>query len=143
MSRSAAMNPSRTLDENEVAACLAAAGAQGREHGWKLSVAVTDAGGHLLGFLRQDGASPLSAQIALAKARTAAMSRRETRFFEELLASGRTGFLSVPDMSLLEGGVPVLVDGECVGGVGVSGATSQQDAQAAHAGVAAALARHA
>jgi uncharacterized protein GlcG (DUF336 family) len=67
------------------------------------------------------------------------MSRLETRFFEELLTAGRTGLLSVTDMSLLEGGVPVLVEGGCIGGIGVSGATSQQDAQAALTGLAALL----
>lgn len=135
------MNPARTLDEHDVAACLASASAHARQQQWKLSIAVADAGGHLLGFVRQDGASPLSAQIALAKAHTAALSRRETRFFEELLAAGRSGFLSVSGMSLLEGGIPIVLGGECVGGIGVSGATSPQDAEAATAGLAAVLER--
>ena len=133
------MNDSKILNENDVATCLAAAGTEARTNGWKVAIAVTDAGGHLLGYLRQDGASPMSGQIALAKARTAALSKRETRFFEELLTSGRSAFLSVNDMTILEGGVPVLFDGACLGGVGVSGATSEQDAQVAHAGVAALL----
>lgn len=128
------MIPTHTLDEQDIAACLAAAAEEARRNDWKVSIALTDAGGHLLGFVRQNGASPFSGDIAVAKARTASVSRRETRFFEQLLQGGKTGFLSVPDMSLLEGGVPVLVHGQCVGGVGVSGATSQQDAQVAHAG---------
>jgi glc operon protein GlcG len=131
------MNKDQLLGEKEVAACLAAASDEARANQWNVSVGLVDAGGHLLGFLRQSQATPLSASIAVAKARTAALSRRETRFFEELVAGGKTGFLSVPDMTPLEGGFPIFVDGACVGGIAVSGATSPQDAQVARAGLAA------
>ena len=123
------------LDDSDAAAILAAAAAESTRNAWRVSIALVDAGGHLLAFMRQTAATPLSAQIACAKARTAAMSGRDTAFFEDLVRQGKTGFLSVPDMALLEGGVPVLVAGRCVGGIGVSGATSEQDAQVARAGL--------
>ena len=86
------------------------------------------------------GATPASAQIAQAKARTAALMRRETLGVEQMINQGRTAFLSVPGLDgLLEGGVPVLVDGHCVGAVGVSGVKSTEDAQIARAGIAALL----
>jgi glc operon protein GlcG len=94
-----------------------------------------------LGFLRLTDATPLSAQIAFGKARTAAISRRESRFYEDVVKNGRTAFLSVTDVTTLEGGVPILIGGQCVGAVGVSGVRSDQDAQIANAGVQAILTR--
>lgn len=131
------MNPHPIFGEAEVAACLAAASERARANRWNVSIAIVDGGGHLLGFVRQTAATPLSATIAVAKARTAALSRRETRFFEELLSGGKTGFLSVSEMTPLEGGLPVFVGDVCLGGIAVSGATSQQDAEVARAGLAA------
>ncbi len=101
-------------------------------------MAIVDDGGHLLWLQRLDGAAPLSAHIAPAKAQTAALGRRESRVYEDIINQGRTSFLSVPQVhALLEGGVPILVDGHCVGAVGVSGVKSQEDAQIAKAGIAA------
>ena len=83
-------------------------------------------------------ATPISAQIAPAKARTAAVGRRESRIYEEMINQGRVSFLSAPSLEgLLEGGVPIVVDGHCVGAVGVSGVKSSEDAQTARAGIAA------
>ena len=93
-----------------------------------------------MAFVRRPGATPASAQIAQAKARTAALMRRETLGVEQMINQGRTAFLSVPGLDgLLEGGVPVLVEGHCVGAVGVSGVKSAEDAQIARAGIAALL----
>jgi uncharacterized protein GlcG (DUF336 family) len=103
-----------------------------------VSIAIVDDGGHLLWLQRLDGAAPISAQIAPAKAQTAALGRRESRVYEEVINGGRYSFLSAPGLhGLLEGGVPILKDGQCIGAVGVSGVKSSEDAQVARAGIAA------
>ncbi|MBS1173384.1 MAG: hypothetical protein H6R12_2214 [Proteobacteria bacterium] len=111
--------------------------AEARKHQWAVAIAVVDDGGHLLSFARLDGAPPISAYIAPEKARTAALGRRETRIYEEMINQGRSAFLSAPLRGMLEGGVPVIADGQVVGAVGVSGVKSSEDAQIARAGVAA------
>jgi uncharacterized protein GlcG (DUF336 family) len=116
----------------------AAAVAEARQQGWSVSIAVVDDGGHLLWLQRLDGAPPISVQMAAAKARTAAMGRRESRVYEESINGGRTAFLSAPQLEgMLEGGVPIFAEGHCVGAVGVSGVKSSEDAQIARAGIAA------
>ncbi|MCU0968674.1 MAG: heme-binding protein [Rubrivivax sp.] len=115
-----------------------AAEAEARAQGWAVTIAVVDDGGHLLWLQRLDGAAPISAQIAPAKARTSALGRRESRLYEEMINQGRHSFLSAPGLEgMLEGGVPVMVSGHCVGAVGVSGVKSSEDAQVARAGIAA------
>lgn len=129
------------LDADDVRAALDAAQAEAQKNNWIVSIAVLDDGAHLLGFLRLTNATPLSAGIAQEKARTAALSRRESKFYEEVVKGGRLSFISVPDVLAIEGGVPVIIDGQCVAAVGVSGVKSDQDAQIARAGVQAILAR--
>jgi glc operon protein GlcG len=105
---------------------------------WAVSIAIVDDGGHLLSLQRLDGAAPVSAYIAPAKARTAALGRRESKVYEDMINGGRASFLSAPEIDgLLEGGVPILLDGQCIGAVGVSGVKSPEDAQIAKAGIAA------
>ena len=105
---------------------------------WAVTIAIVDDGGHLLWMQRLDGAAPVSALIGPAKARTAALGRRESQLYEEMINQGRMSFLSVPGLeAMLEGGVPVLVEGHCVGAIGVSGVKSSEDAQIARAGIAA------
>ncbi len=126
--------PILTLEDTRAAA--AAAEAEATKQGWAVSIAITDDGGHLLWLQRLDGAAPISAEIAAAKARAAALGRRETKGYEEMINQGRTAFLSVPVLQgLLEGGVPIMASGHCVGAVGVSGVKSAEDAQVARAGV--------
>ena len=128
--------PFLTLDD--VKRIAAAAEAEAVANGWIVSIAIVDDGGHPLWLQRLDGAAPLSAHIAPAKARTAALGRRESRVYEEMINQGRTSFLSAPQIEgLLEGGVPILVEGHCLGAVGVSGVKSTEDAQIAKAGIAA------
>ena len=128
--------PLLTLDD--VRAMAAAAEAEAMNNGWAVSIAIVDDGGHLLWLQRLDGAPPISAQIAPAKACTAALGRRESRVYEEMINQGRTAFLSAPALQgMLEGGVPVVVDGHVIGAVGVSGVKSTEDAQIAKAGIAA------
>ncbi|MCB1997321.1 MAG: heme-binding protein, partial [Rhodoferax sp.] len=116
----------------------AAAEAEALANAWAVSIAIVDDGGHLLWLQRLDGAPPISAQIAPAKANTAALGRRESRVYEETINQGRVSFLSAPALrGMLEGGVPIVVDGQHLGAVGVSGVQSQQDAQVARAGIAA------
>ena len=119
----------------------AAAEAEARKNHWAVVIAIVDDGGHLLWLQRLDGAAPISAQIAPAKARTAALGRRESRIYEEMINGPRAAFLSAPGLEgMLEGGVPVMVEGHCVGAVGVSGVKASDDAQIARAGIAALMA---
>lgn len=126
------------LTRDDVKRIAAAAEAEAARNGWAVTIAIVDDGGHLLALHRLDGAAPISAHIAPAKARTAAVGRRESKAYEEMINQGRVSFLSAPTLEgLLEGGVPVMVEGQCVGAVGVSGVKSTEDAQIARAGIAA------
>lgn len=117
---------------------LQAAQDEAKRQQWAVSIAVCDDGGHLLAFVRLPGANIASATISQAKARTAAHMRRETQGIEDMINEGRHAFLSAPGLEgMLGGGVPVLVGGQCVGAVGVSGVKPTEDAQVAKAGVAA------
>src|SRR6476659_4021365 len=122
------------LELADLKAVAAAAEAEALKNNWAVSIAIVDDGGHLLWLQRLDGAAPVSSHIAPAKARTAALGRRESRVYEEMINGGRTSFLSAPREGMLEGGVPVMVEGQCVGAVGVSGVKSSEDAQIARAG---------
>jgi uncharacterized protein GlcG (DUF336 family) len=126
------------LTQDDVQAMGEAARAEAQANGWAVTIAIVDDGGHLLWLQRLDGAAPVSAQIGPAKARTAALGRRESKAYEDMINQGRSSFLSAPGIEgLLEGGVPVMVEGHCIGAVGVSGVKSNEDAQIARAGIAA------
>ena len=130
------MNKKPQLELSDVRAIAAAAEAEALAHAWAVTIAIVDDGGHLLWLQRLDGAAPISAQIAPAKARTAAVGRRESKVYEDMINQGRVAFLSAPTLEgLLEGGVPILVEGHCVGAVGVSGVKSIEDVQIARAGL--------
>ncbi|CAG8863700.1 hypothetical protein PS627_00638 [Pseudomonas fluorescens] len=116
---------------------LHAARAQAHANQWNVAIAVVDEGGHPLALERLDGCAPIGAYIATEKARTAALGRRETKGYEDMVNGGRSAFLSAPLLTSLEGGVPVVVDGQVVGAVGVSGVKPDQDALVAHAGASA------
>lgn len=132
------MNTKPVLTADDVKKILAAAEAHALANKLPVSIAVVDDGAHLLGMLRLDGAAPVSAHIAPAKAQTAALGRRESRVYEESINNGRYAFLSVPAMSgMLEGGVPIVAEGQVVGAVGVSGAKPAEDVAVATAGIAA------
>lgn len=122
----------------DVKAILAAAEAEADRNGWAVSIAVVDEGGHPLGMQRLDRAAPISSHMCVEKARTAALGRRESRIYEENINKGRVAFLSAPVLQgMLEGGVPIMVEGECIGAVGVSGVQSADDVKIARAGIAA------
>ena len=132
------MNSKPTLAAADVRAIASAAEAEATRNNWAVTFAITDDGGHLLWLQRLDGAAPISAEIAPAKARTAALGRRESKVYEDMINQGRMSFLSAPVLQgMLEGGVPIMVEGQCVGAVGVSGVKSSEDAQIARAGIAA------
>jgi len=128
------------LTLSDVRAIAQAAEAEALAQQWPVTIAIVDDGGHLLWLQRLDGAAAISAHIAPAKARTAALGRRESKVYEDVINQGRMSFLSAPLLDgMLEGGVPVMVDGHCVGAVGVSGVKSSEDAQVARAGIVALL----
>jgi len=132
------MQTKSVLTLSDVRAIAHAAESEAQSNQWAVTIAIVDDGGHLLWLQRLDGAAPISAHIAPAKARTAALGRRESKVYEDVINQGRSSFLSAPTLEgMLEGGVPVLVDGQCVGAVGVSGVKSSEDAQVARAGIAA------
>lgn len=132
------MKNKSVLEAADVKAIAAAAEAEALKNNWAVSIAIVDDGGHLLNFQRLDGAAPISAHIAPAKAHTAAMGRRESKVYEDMINGGRASFLSAPALEgMLEGGVPIVKDGQCLGAVGVSGVKSTEDAQIAKAGIAA------
>jgi len=126
------------LESADVKVIAAAAEAEALKNNWPVSIAIVDDGGHLLALQRLDGAPPISSHIAPAKANTAALGRRESKIYEDVINGGRVSFLSAPDLKgLLEGGVPIFKDGQCIGAVGVSGVKSHEDAQIAKVGIAA------
>ena len=126
------------LEVADVKLIASAAEAEAVKNNWAVSFAIVDDGGHLLWFQRLDGAAPVSAHIAPAKAHTAAVGRRETKIYEDLINAGRYSFLSAPLIhGMLEGGIPIIKDGQILGAIGVSGVKSSEDAQIAKAGLAA------
>lgn len=132
------MKNKTVLEIADVRQIAAAAEAEALQNNWAVTIAIVDDGGHLLWLQRLDGAPAISAHIAPAKAHTAALGRRESKVYEDVINQGRVSFLSAPGVAgLLEGGVPLMKDGQCMGAVGVSGVKSSEDAQIARAGIAA------
>ncbi|GLS15940.1 MULTISPECIES: GlcG/HbpS family heme-binding protein [Hydrogenophaga] len=132
------MKTKAVLEAADVKQIAAAAEAEALKNNWAVTIAIVDDGGHLLWLQRLDGAPAISSHIAPAKAHTAALGRRESKVYEDVINQGRVSFLSAPGVAgLLEGGVPVTKDGQVIGAVGVSGVKSSEDAQIARAGIAA------
>lgn len=132
------MQSKPVLGIEDVKKIVQAAEAEAKANNWAVTISVVDDGGHLLCLQRLDGAAPISSELAPAKAKTAALGRRESKIYEDMINGGRVSFLSAPVISgMLEGGVPIIVDGQCVGAVGVSGVKSSEDVLIAKAGIAA------
>ncbi|ANJ56691.1 MAG TPA: hypothetical protein DIW52_18250 [Pseudomonas sp.] len=128
------MKSKAVLSQTEVSQILAAARTEAQNNQWAVTIAIVDDGGHPLALERLDGCAPIGAYIATEKARTSALGRRESKGYEEMVNGGRHAFLSAPLLTSLEGGVPIIVDGQVIGAVGVSGVKAEQDAQVAKAG---------
>ena len=112
-----------------------AARAEALKQKWNVTIAIVDDGGHLLSLSRGDGAGPVTAEIAARKAHAAAVSRRSTKMSEDRIAQ-RPALIKMPVLPV-QGGVPIMHDGQCVGGIGVSGVQSHEDEQVCNAGIAA------
>jgi glc operon protein GlcG len=119
---------------------LAAAEAEAKKNNWPVAIAIVDSAGKLAAFSKIDNTQHASVDIAIGKAVTANDLRRPTKALQDVIAQGGGGLrlLAVPGLMPLEGGVPIVVDGKIIGAIGVSGVTSEQDAQVAMAGAAAA-----
>jgi uncharacterized protein GlcG (DUF336 family) len=127
---SSTMKNKLQLEFEDVRAIAAAAEAEAVRNAWAVSIAIVDDGGHLLHFQRLDGAAVVSS--------AAAAGRRDSKVYEDMINGGRYSFLSAPMLQgMMEGGVPIMKDGQCLGAVGVSGVKSHEDAQVAKAGIAA------
>jgi glc operon protein GlcG len=112
----------------------AAAEAEAAKNNWNVSVAIVDEGGHLVLLHKRDNTQYGSIDISIQKAQTAAGFKRATKVFEDAIAGGRTAILGIEQVLPLEGGVPLIFNGQIVGAIGVSGVTSQQDGVVAKAG---------
>jgi uncharacterized protein GlcG (DUF336 family) len=122
------------LTSADVTKMMAACLAEAENNKWNVAVAILDEGGHLLAFQRMDGAGPISAEVAVGKARTSALTRRPSKFFEDRVKE-RPAFASFPAGMLIQGGLPIMHQNECVGAIGVSGVASHEDEQIAQAGI--------
>ena len=114
----------------------AAAEAEANKNSWNVCISIHDDGGHLLHLVRMDGATPANSRIAIEKGRTAGETRRSTAMWEDRVKSGRMAMLKMPGVTPVQGGLPIVIDGECIGAVGVSGVQSHEDEQIAKAGIA-------
>ena len=127
------MRPMLTLEDCKKIS--AASEAEAKKNSWNVCIAILDDGGHLLHLVRMDGATPANSRIATEKGRTAAESRRSTAMWEERIKAGRHAMLRMPGITPVQGGLPIVVDGVCIGAVGVSGVQSHEDEQIAKAGI--------
>lgn len=116
----------KTLTLDGAKQVLAACEAEAKKNTASGAIAVVDDGGNLIALYRLDGTFAAAANISIGKARTSAIFKKPTRAFEDIIRNGRTAMLALPDFTPLQGGVPIVVAGEVVGAVGVSGASSQQ-----------------
>ena len=131
------MRTKPALTGSDVQKIAAACRAEAQKNTWNVTFAIVDDAGFLLYLERLDGAGPMTAEVATAKARTAAITRRPTKVWEDLVKD-RPVMMKFPDNLPIQGGVPIMYQNECVGAIGVSGVQSQQDEQVATAGAAAA-----
>jgi uncharacterized protein GlcG (DUF336 family) len=127
------MRTKQCLTSADVKKILAACEAEAAKNKWAVSISIVDDGGFLLGFARMDGAAAITAEVATGKARTSAMTKRPSKFFEDRVKE-RPGFATFPAGILIQGGMPIMHENECVGAIGVSGVQSHEDEQVAQAG---------
>lgn len=123
------------LNLNDAKKIAAAAEAEAKQNSWPVVITILDDGGHLLLLQRMDNVQYGSVNVAIEKARAAIAFRRPTKVLESNITEGRLHYLGLPGALPVEGGIPIIVDGQFVGAVGVSGVRSSQDAQIAQAGI--------
>ena len=128
-----------TVNLEQTKKVLAAAEAEAIKQGWNVAIAVVDTAGNLVGFIKRDDTQSASIMVAQDKARTAALYKRPSKAFQDMVAGGGLGLrvMTMRDVVAAEGGVPLVVDGKIIGAVGVSGVNSDQDGIVATAGAAA------
>ncbi len=126
------MRTKPALTSADVKKLIAACEVEAAKNNWAVAISVVDDSGILLGFHRMDGAPRISGEVSIGKARTSAMTGRPSKFFEDIVKV-RPAFVDFPG-TLIQGGVPLLHESECVGGIGVSGVQSHEDEQIAQAG---------
>jgi uncharacterized protein GlcG (DUF336 family) len=124
------------LTQQDCEKIQAAARAEAVQNKWNVTIAIVDDGGYLLSLARMDNTGPVTAEIAARKAHAAAVSRRSTKLSEERITGGRFALIKMPVLPV-QGGVPIMHEGHCVGAVGVSGVQSHEDEQVCNAGIAA------
>jgi uncharacterized protein GlcG (DUF336 family) len=127
------MRSKHALTLADVKKMLAACEAEAVKNKWAVAISIVDDGGFLLGFARMDGAPAISAEVSMGKARTSAMTKRPSKFFEDRVKE-RPAFAGFPAGILIQGGVPLIHDNDCVGAIGVSGVQSHEDELIANAG---------
>ena len=127
------MRTKPTLTLSDVKKMLEACEAEATKNKWAVAISIVDEAGFLLGFQRLDGAPAISAEVSMGKARTSAMTKRPSKFFEDRVKE-RPAFVGFPAGILIQGGVPLIHQNECVGAIGVSGVQSHEDEQIAQAG---------
>jgi glc operon protein GlcG len=130
------MRTKHALTSEDAHKMMAACKAEAQKNNWKVLIVIVDDAAIPLLLERLDGAGPTTAEVALGKARTAALTRQPTKLWEERVKE-RPAFLNFPAGLAIWGGVPIIYQGECVGAIGVSGVQSQDDEKIASAGVAA------
>jgi len=135
MSLSAQLATKKTMTLEVAKKIVAAAEVEARKNSWNVVITIVDDGANLVYLQRMDGTQVGSVDIAQMKARTAIKMKRPSKVFEDMIAGGRNAVLKLPDVLGVEGGLPLVVDGQFVGAIGVSGVTSAQDGQIAAAGV--------
>lgn len=128
------MRQKNVLSLDDAKRLLEVAEKEAIRNGWEVVIAILDDGGHLIALHRMDGARPGNPDVAIRKARTSAMTERSSKVWEDWILKGRTSLLGFPVLAL-QGGLPIIIDGQCVGSIGVSGVQSHQDEQIALAAV--------
>lgn len=123
------------LSIDDAKTIAAGARAEAEKNGWKVVICIVDDGGHVMYLERMDGTQKASSIIAVEKGKTAIMFRRPSGAMEKAVAGGRVAVMSLPGATTVEGGIPIVIEGEFVGAVGISGVQSHEDAQVAQAGI--------
>jgi len=128
------MRSKQCLTTTEVQKMMTAAKAFASQNGWNVSIAVVDEGGYVWQAERMQDAGLTTVEVAIGKARTAALTKQPTKLWEERIKE-RPAFMTFPTEILIWGGLPILHEGECVGGIGVSGVAAKDDERVAQAGI--------